>query len=161
MKAGFILRGYGEDLKQELLGRRIQLFTALVAFAVAIPIVWFAHTSYFAQNLLPPVAWVYAKTIEAGSQTSIALSLLIWAIPGAIIQWVGGATADWRAVIYRAINQQSDRRVGGFDGDCPAHIDYPMLGEKARSPMLIGAAGFIAGDALYSFFTSILSGKGK
>ncbi|AKA39435.1 OPT/YSL family transporter [Yersinia ruckeri] len=162
LKAGFILRGYGEDLKQELLGRRIQLFTALVAFAVAIPIVWFAHTSYFAQNLLPPVAWVYAKTIEAGSQTSIALSLLIWAIPGAIIQWVGGPQRQIGVLLSTGL--LINNPIAGWvvlTGIALRILITRCWGEKARSPMLIGAAGFIAGDALYSFFTSILSGKGK
>ncbi|WP_457292076.1 hypothetical protein, partial [Pseudomonas azotoformans] len=68
LKAGFILRGYGKDLQAELLGRRIQLFAALIAFVIAIPVVWYAHIGYFAQDLVPPVARVYAKTIQAGAQ---------------------------------------------------------------------------------------------
>jgi uncharacterized oligopeptide transporter (OPT) family protein len=34
-------------------------------------------------------------------------------------------------------------------------------GDKGRTPMEIMAAGFIAGDALYNFFNSIFSSKGK
>ncbi|CAO97606.1 Conserved hypothetical protein [Erwinia tasmaniensis Et1/99] len=63
LKGGFVLRGYGQDLCQELWGRRVQLFTALIAFVVSIPVVWYAHASFFSQELIPPVARVYAKTI--------------------------------------------------------------------------------------------------
>lgn len=34
-------------------------------------------------------------------------------------------------------------------------------GDKGRAPMEIMAVGFIAGDALYNFFNSIFSSKGK
>jgi len=34
-----------------------------------------------------------------------------------------------------------------------------IWGEKGRTPMEVLAAGFIAGDALYSFFTSVFSAK--
>ncbi len=62
----------------------------MIAFVIAIPVVYLSYTSYFLQELIPPVARVYAKTIEAGAQPGIASSLLIWAIPGAIVQFIGG-----------------------------------------------------------------------
>src|SRR5262249_12162306 len=55
LKAGYILRGFGRSMSFELDGRRQQLYAAMLAFLVAIPIVWLAHSTYFAQGLVPPV----------------------------------------------------------------------------------------------------------
>src|SRR5919206_2084787 len=59
LKAGYILRGHGRNLAFELAGRRQQLYAATLAFVLAIPVVWLAHSGYFAQNMVPPVDRVY------------------------------------------------------------------------------------------------------
>ncbi|ANI29495.1 membrane protein [Yersinia entomophaga] len=162
LKAGFILRGYGKDLKQELIGRKIQLFAALIAFVIAIPVVWFTHMGYFAQDLVPPMARVYAKTIEAGAQPGIAFSLMIWAIPGAIIQLIGGPKRQLGILL--ATGLLINNALAGWAvvlGIALRILITKCWGEKGRTPMQIMAAGFIAGDALYNFFSSILSSKGK
>ncbi|BBH11188.1 OPT/YSL family transporter [Chromobacterium haemolyticum] len=162
LKAGFILRGHGRDLAAELHGRRVQMCAAMAAFIIAIPVVWLVHTGYFAQDLLPPAARVFAKTIAAGSQTNLAYSLGLWAIPGALIQWLGGprrqlgvllstgllinsAAAGWAVLLGIALRLFIHRRWG----------------EAARPPMEVIAAGFIAGDALASFFGSLFTTPGK
>src|SRR5262249_30930800 len=93
LRAGFILRGFGKDPAFELEGRKQQLYAAMMAFLIAIPTVWFAHAGYFAQNLVPPVDRVYAAAINAGATSDVARMLLLWALPGAIIQWLGGGRA--------------------------------------------------------------------
>lgn len=162
LKAGFILRGYGKDLQYELLGRRIQLIAAMIAFVIAIPVVYFSHTSYFLQELVPPVARVYAKTIEAGAQPGIAFSLLIWAIPGAIVQFIGGPKRQLGVLL--ATGLLINNALAGWAvlvGIVLRILIVKRWGDKGRTPMEIMAAGFIAGDALYSFFNSIFSSKGK
>ena len=160
LKAGFILRGYGKDLQAELYGRRIQLFAALLAFIIAIPVVWYAHYGYFAQDLVPPVARVYAKTIQAGAQPGIAHSLLIWAIPGALIQLIGGPKRQLGVLLATGLLINSV--MAGWAVVCGIVLRIIIIriwGEKGRTPMEVLAAGFIAGDALYSFFTSVFSAK--
>ncbi|VXC49733.1 conserved membrane hypothetical protein [Enterobacterales bacterium 8AC] len=162
LKAGFILRGYGKDLQQELLGRRIQLIAALIAFVIAIPVVYFSYTSYFLQDLVPPVARVYAKTIEAGAQPGIAFSLLIWAIPGAIVQFIGGPKRQLGVLL--ATGLLINNPLAGWAvvvGIALRILIIKRWGDQGRTPMEIMAAGFIAGDALYNFFNSIFSSKGK
>jgi hypothetical protein len=66
LKAGYILRGFGRNTKFELEGRGQQLYATLLAFLIAIPIVWLAHASYFAQGLVPPVDRVFVAAIKAG-----------------------------------------------------------------------------------------------
>src|SRR6266851_4902031 len=90
LRAGYLLRGEGANPAFELAGRRQQLYAAMLAFLIAIPTVYFAHPGYFAQDMVPPVGRVYIATIKAGATADVAMALLIWAIPGAIIQWLGG-----------------------------------------------------------------------
>lgn len=156
LKAGFILRDNGRDPAFEMEGRRQQWFAALFAFLIAIPVVWFAHAAFFAQDLVPPVVRVYAATIQAGATPEIASAMLLWAIPGALIQWIGGprrqigvllATgllinfpmAGW-AVLFGIVVRLLIERFGK-----PEHQTHKE----------VVAAGMIAGDALYGFFNSV------
>lgn len=162
LKAGFVLRGHGRDLQQELWGRRIQLFAALIAFVVSIPVVWFAHASFFSQDLIPPVARVYAKTIQAGAEPGIAHNLLIWAIPGAVIQLIGGPKRQLGVLLATGLlifNAMAGWAV--VTGIVLRLIITRIWGDRGRTPMEVMAAGFIAGDALYSFFNSLFSSGTK
>jgi len=162
LKAGFILRGNGADLQQELWGRRIQLIAAMIAFVVSIPLVWYAHTFFFADNLLPPVARVYAKTIQAGAEPGIAGNLLMWAIPGAIIQLIGGPKRQLGVLL--ATGLLINNAMAGWAvvvGIALRIVIIRIWGERGRSPMEVMAAGFIAGDALYSFFHSLFASSSK
>ena len=47
---------------------------------------------HFKLDLLPPVSRVFAATVKAGTgEPGIVRQLLLWAIPGAILQAVGGS----------------------------------------------------------------------
>ena len=162
LKAGFILRGNGADLQQELWGRRIQLIAAMIAFVICIPVVWYAHNLFFAENLLPPVARVYAKTIQAGAEPGIAGNLLMWAIPGAIIQFIGGPKRQLGVLL--ATGLLINNAAAGWAvmvGIALRILIIRVWGERGRSPMEVMAAGFIAGDALYSFFHSLFASSTK
>ena len=160
LKAGFMLRGYGADRAFEMEGRRQQLYAAMIAFVVAIPVVYLVHAGYFQRGLVPPIAKVYIATINAGVATGIAKSLLIWAVPGALIQWLGGpkrqlgvmlATglliafpmAGWAVLVGIAIRMGLER----------------FGGPTIRNKIEVFAGGVIAGDALFSFFYSTLNTK--
>jgi len=89
LKAGFMLReGYGSAFEAD--GRRQQLYAAMAAFVVAIVVVGLTWQGYFAQNLIPPVDRVYVATIKAGIAGPAAVSMMLWAIPGAAMQALGG-----------------------------------------------------------------------
>ena len=153
LKAGFMLRGNGADPVFEREGRKQQLYAAMFAFFIAGAVVLVAYPSYFANNLVAPADRVFAATIKAGASMDVARQLLIWAVPGAIVQFLGGpkrqigvllATglllgtpyAGW-AVIVGVIARLIWQRIGG---------------ESQRSTMEVFAAGVIAGDALFSFY---------
>lgn len=90
LKAGFMLRGNGSDPAFEADGRFQQYLAAMFAFVVAAIVVLVSYKGYFAANLVAPVAKVYVATIKAGATPGVAWQLLTWAIPGAVLQLVGG-----------------------------------------------------------------------
>ncbi len=152
LKAGFMLRGDGSDPAFERDGRRQQLLAAMFAFVIAGVVVLIAYPGFFAQNLVAPVDRVYVATIKAGASADVAWSLALWAIPGAIIQFLGGP-----------------RRQLGILLSTGLLIPFPLAGwavlvgiacrvlwerfAKAEGMEVFGA-GVIAGDALFAFFTS-------
>jgi uncharacterized oligopeptide transporter (OPT) family protein len=155
LKAGFLLRaGHGAAFEAD--GRRQQLYAAMAAFVVAIVVVLLSWQGYFAQNLIPPVDRVYATTIKTGILGSAAMGMLLWAIPGAVLQLVGGQrrqlgvlfatglliAAPWAgwAVLVGTVCRQLWLGARGVDG---------------RGVMEVFAGGVIAGDALFSFFSSV------
>lgn len=90
LKAGWILRGKGADPELERVGRKQQYYAELVGFAVAFVMVAVFAKSYFNQGMFAPINLVYQSTIEAGSTVEVMKWLAIWAIPGALIQLIGG-----------------------------------------------------------------------
>lgn len=157
LKAGYILRGNGADPAFERAGRRQQLFAAMFAFVIAGAVVLFSYQAYFDQNLVAPVNKVYAATIKAGVAPGVAWQLFLWAIPGAILQFIGGPKRQIGVLFATGLL-----------------INFPMAGwavlagilcrlvwERLRGPsgegdMEVFAAGVIAGDAIFSFFDSVI-----
>ena len=90
LKAGHRLRGGGRNREFEMDGRRQQIIAGIVGLGVGWLMVLLLHDLYFSQNLFPPVDRVYVSTIKAGVDPSIVMNLLIWAIPGALVQALGG-----------------------------------------------------------------------
>jgi len=162
LKAGWILRGKGEHTRFELEGRRQQLLAAMLAFVVAMPVVLFIFRDYFSQGLVPPVAKVYVAAINAGVSFDIAKSLLIWAIPGAIIQLIGGPGRQMGVLL--ATGLLINNPLAGWAVMIGIAIRAAVLrvgGEPMRNKIEVLAAGLIAGDALFSFFNSVLPGGKK
>ena len=160
LKAGYILRGSGNNMGFELDGRRQQLYAAMLAFLIAIPIVWLAHSTYFAQGLVPPVDRVYVAAIEAGASTDVAWKLLAWAVPGAIIQFLGGPKRQLGVLLSTGLLIPNP--LAGWAVLAGIAIRVTVLGLKGDSTtgsMEVLAAGFIGGDALFGFFDSVIKTK--
>jgi len=160
LKAGFVLRGFGRNMAFELDGRRQQLYAAMLAFLIAIPIVWLAHATYFAQGLVPPVDRVYVAAIKAGASTDVAWKLLAWAVPGAIIQFLGGPKRQLGVLL--ATGLLIPNPLAGWAVLAGIAIRVSVLrfkGEAAAGSMEVLAAGFIGGDALFGFFDSVIKTK--
>jgi uncharacterized oligopeptide transporter (OPT) family protein len=156
LRAGFLLRGQGADPAFEIEGRKQQLYAAMLAFLIAIPTVYFAHPGYFAQNLVPPVDKVYVATIKAGATVEVARAMLIWALPGALIQLLGGPSRQLGILL--ATGLLIPNPLAGWAVLAGIVIRVAVLkwkGDGASGNMEVLAAGFIGGDALYGFGDSV------
>lgn len=157
LKTGYILRGNGADPQAELQGRKQQYFAGLIAFGVALITVAVSYHSFFGQGLVPPVDKVYASTIEAGTSPEVAKQLLLWAIPGAILQLIGGSSRQIGVMFATGLlilNPNAGWAV--LAGILIRLVVSKWKGKEAESTLSILAAGFIAGDAIYSFFSSVM-----
>jgi uncharacterized oligopeptide transporter (OPT) family protein len=156
LKAGWQLRGAGANPAFERYGRWQQILAGLTGLAVGWVMVALFQGIYFAQDLFPPVDRVYVATINAGVDASVLQNLVIWAVPGALIQLIGGS--DRQMGILFATGLLIVNPLAGWAVLVGLLIRLAVLrfyGQQAETPMTIMAAGIIAGDALWGFFSSV------
>lgn len=160
LKAGHYLRGGGRNLAFELAGRWQQIIAGFFGLAVAWVMVALFRDLYFSQDLFPPVDRVYATTIKAGVDPTIVQNLLIWAIPGAIVQAIGGPERQMGILLATGLLIMNP--LAGWAvlvGITIRVLVMKFYGRQAETPMTIFGAGAIAGDALYGFFSAVLRAK--
>lgn len=156
LKAGYLLRGNGADPAFEREGRRQQLFAAMFAFVIAGAVVLFSYQSFFDQNLVAPVNKVYAATIKAGVAPGVAWQLLLWAIPGAILQFIGGPKRQIGVLFATGLLINFPMAGWAVLAGILCRVIWEKLrGASGEGDMEVFAAGVIAGDAIFSFFDSV------
>lgn len=155
-RSGWLLRGMGKDPAFEIEGRYHQFVSAFIGFGVGAVTVALSHDMYFEQGLFPPVAKVFVATIQAGVDPTIIQNLVLWAVPGAILQALGGSTRQMGIMMATGLLIVSP--AAGFTvivGLLVRLLIIKKKGEEAMIPVTVMAAGCIAGDALYGFFNSL------
>lgn len=153
LKAGFMLRGDGADAAFERDGRRQQLFAALFAFVVAGLVVLVSHQFYFANNMVAPIDKVYAASIKAGASAEVARWLFIWAIPGAVLQFIGGPNRQMGILFATGLLLFVPMAGWAVLAGIALRLLWAhVLAPSRKSDMEVFAAGVIAGDALFSFY---------
>jgi uncharacterized oligopeptide transporter (OPT) family protein len=160
-KAGWLLRRPANSVDFEREGRLQQYFADLIGFAVGLVIVALVWQTYFSQDRIPPVDVVFADTIEAGTAAGLSAVglLLLWAVPGALLQWLGGPSRQMG--ILFATGLLITFPAAGWAVLAGILIRLVILrfyGERAETPMTIAAAGIIAGDAIYGFSSVFRTG---
>ncbi len=161
LKCGYILRGCGQDSELEMEGRKQQYYSEMIGFVVAFVLVAIMANKYFDQGLFAPVDATFAATIEAGAGAGVAKWLIIWAIPGAIIQLLGGSR---QIGILFATGLLVGSTINGLTILIALLIRYVLVRRNKENEQTLNilGAGSLAGAALYSFFTATLSlGKKK
>jgi uncharacterized oligopeptide transporter (OPT) family protein len=155
LKTGWILRGSGKYPGFEKQGRRQQYFAGLLGFAIGALVVVCFHQHYFMNDLFPPVDRVFVATIRAGTNPAVAKYLLVWAIPGAAVQLLGGPSRQ--TGILFATGMLINNPVAGLTALVSLSSRILLLkryGPSVESPMYVLAGGFITGSALTSFGTA-------
>lgn len=156
LKAGYLLRGNGADPAFEREGRRQQLFAAMFAFVVAGAVVLVSYQSFFDRNLVAPVDKVYAATIKAGVAPGVAWQLFLWAIPGAILQFIGGPKRQIGVLFATGLLINFPMAGWAVLAGILCRLIWEKLrGADGEGDMEVFAAGIIAGDAIFSFFDSV------
>ena len=156
LKAGFMLRGEGRDPAFERVGRREQFIAAMTAFVTASVVVLLSWHGYFVRNLVPPVDRVFVATIAAGVAPGVARTLLLWAIPGALLQWAGGTSRQLGVLLSTGLLIANPAAGWAVVAGTGIRLLAPRFRwAPDRRTMDVMAAGFIAGDALFSFGDSM------
>lgn len=156
LKAGFLLRGHGADPAFEAEGRWQQYLAAMFAFVVAGIVVLLSYKSYFAQGLVAPVAKVYVATIKAGATPGVAWQLLLWAVPGALLQFLGGPKRQLGVLFATGLLILFPMAGWAVLVGVACRLAYGRLrGASAQAEMEVFAGGVIAGDALTGFANGV------
>ncbi|WPB90760.1 OPT family oligopeptide transporter [Streptomyces malaysiensis] len=162
-KAGWLLRRDATPWRAfELEGRRQQYLAQLVGFGVALVVVAVAWKTFFSDGKVPPVAEVYVTTIKTGLEPGTMTTMLLWAIPGALVQFLGGPSrqmgvllatgllvatpqAGWMvlgALVARQLYTMWRRR-GIADAQARKESDT-----RAENDLSLVGAGLVAGSSL-------------
>ncbi|RTQ33550.1 OPT family oligopeptide transporter [Variovorax gossypii] len=162
LKAGHLLRGETSGTSFEIAGRREQMIAGMVGFAVAIVVVACSYRLFFANHQPAPINAAYVAAIKAGISGDTARNLALWALPGALLQIVGGARQQLGVLFATGLLIASP--MAGWmvaAGIACRLVVHRVLGAAARERLEVFAGGVIAGDALYSFFSGAVKSLRK
>lgn len=152
LKAGYLLRGENADPAFELEGRRQQLIAAMIGFGVAIVVVLVSYRMFFDNGQTAPIDAAYVAAIKAGPSVETAQHLALWAIPGAIVQLIGGPKRQLGILLATGLLITTPMAGWMVAAGIAVRVIAPrVLGPKAKDDLEVFAGGAIAGDALYSF----------
>ncbi|MFF7341874.1 OPT/YSL family transporter [Streptomyces sp. NPDC008163] len=151
LKAGWLLRREHRPWDPyEREGRREQFRAALIGFAAALVVVAVLWQSYFKQGLIPPVAKVYADTVKNGlGEPGVLRTLLLWAIPGAAIQLIGGTRRQMGVMLATGLLILTPNACWMVLAALALRVGYRRWrGPAADEELNLVGAGLIAGSSL-------------
>ncbi|MER5949834.1 OPT/YSL family transporter [Streptomyces sp. NPDC001904] len=151
LKAGWLLRRDHRPWDPyEREGRREQFRAALIGFAAALAVVAVLWQSYFKQGLIPPVAKVYADTVKNGlGEPGVLRTLLIWAVPGALIQLIGGTKRQMGVMLATGLLILTPNACWMVLAALAVRVGYrKWRGPRADEELNLVGAGLIAGSSL-------------
>ncbi|MEU2250648.1 OPT/YSL family transporter [Streptomyces sp. NPDC019224] len=152
LKTGYLLRGENVDPAFELEGRRQQLIAAMIGFGVAIVVVLVSYRMFFDNGQTAPIDAAYVAAIKAGPSVETAQHLALWAIPGAIVQIIGGSKRQLGILLATGLLITTPMAGWMVAAGIAARVIAPRLfGKDVKGDLEVFAGGAIAGDALYSF----------
>ncbi|MEW2544269.1 OPT family oligopeptide transporter [Streptomyces sp. NPDC047002] len=162
-KAGWLLRRDAVPWQPfELDGRRQQYIAQLLGFGVALVVVAVAWHSFFTDGRVPPVSKVYVTTITTGLDPDVMRTLLLWAIPGALIQLIGGSSRQLGVLLATGLlvaTPQAGWMVLGALAVRYGYVRWRRRGardaaerrrsdEEADNELSLVGAGLVAGSSL-------------
>lgn len=151
LKTGHVLRD-GDGPAFDLEGRRQQLIAAMIGFGVAVVVVLVSYRMFFDNGKVPPIDAAYVAAIKAGPSMATARDLALWAIPGALVQFLGGPRRQLGILLATGLLITTPMAGWMVAAGLVCRLLAPrVLGPRVREDLEVFAGGAIAGDALYSF----------
>lgn len=152
LKTGWIIRGKGEDTEYEVFGRKQQVNIEIYGAIIGIIIVMLFANMTLNQGLIPASSTTFASTCQAVANPGMIKELLLWAIPGAAVQLVGGK--HMIGVLF-ATGLVINSPIYGV-GVLVTVVIRLIFRKKGDEFMNCRDAGLIAGDGIYGFFSSLI-----
>ncbi|WP_337661810.1 OPT/YSL family transporter [Actinoalloteichus sp. AHMU CJ021] len=150
LKAGWMLRREEQNTAFELAGRRQQYLASAIGCLVALGMVALLWRSFLEGGSIPPVATVYADTIKAGlGADGVLTNMLIWAVPGALIQLIGGSRRQMGVLLATGLLVGSVNACWLVFAALLGRVIYRRVrGAAADQELSLVGAGLIAGDSV-------------
>lgn len=151
LKAGWILRrGERPYERWELEGRKQQFISSVVGFVVAMVVVALLWRPFLESGQIPPVSKVFGDTIVKGlADPNIWVTLLLWAIPGAIIQILGGSKRQMGIMLATGLLITSLNAGWLVLAGIAARLLWRRYRKDGENEAVLFGAGVIAGDAIW------------
>ncbi|MCL2575181.1 MAG: OPT/YSL family transporter [Defluviitaleaceae bacterium] len=148
LKAGWIIRGEGVDPENERYGRRQQVIIKQFGVVIGVGMAVVFGVMLANNDILPPMSVFYASKTASTVSPELIWELVIWAIPGAILQLVfGNKSVGLMLATGLLINNPI------FGITLLAAIGLRLIiGTKHTA---VRAPGLIAGDGLFGFGANI------
>lgn len=153
LKAGWMIRGRGENVAYELDGRRQQMISELVGAFVAVGMTALLMNMHFKLDMIPPVSKVFAATVQAGLHPEIMKQLMVASILGAVLQFLGGAGKALGILFATGLLIRNP--IYGI-GLLVALLIRRPLEKKYKAELEIYGGGLVAGDGLYGFVQALI-----
>ncbi|OWQ87024.1 hypothetical protein CDN99_19580 [Roseateles aquatilis] len=151
LKAGYLLRGEGADRAFEREGRLQQTIAGMVGFGVAIVVVALTYQTFFSNGQTAPINAAYVAAIKAGISGDTARNLLVWAIPGALLQLVGGSRRQLGVLLATGLLIGNPLAGWMVAAGLATRLLAAKVGKASGKSLEVFAGGVIAGDALHGF----------
>lgn len=152
LKTGWIIRGKGKDPVYEVYGRKQQVNIEIYGAVIGIIIVMLFANMTLDQGLIPASSITFASTCQAVANPDMVKELLIWAIPGAVVQLAGGKHMIGVLFATGLVIQSPVYGIGVL-----ATVAVRLIFRKRIDEFMnCRDAGLIAGDGLYGFFSSLI-----
>jgi len=148
LKTGWLIRGKGADKAHELQGRKQQVIIKYIGIFVGIAVSIVFGMILMRSDVIPPMSVFYSTAVESVAGIAVLGELLLWAIPGAILQIIFGSKS---AGLMLATGLLINNAVFGIT-ILAAIVLRLIIGTKH---MQIRSPGLIAGDGLFGFVRNI------
>ena len=148
LKTGWLIRGQNTDNEYEAYGRKQQVIIKQIGAVIGIGMALLFGMTLVNSDVVPPMSIFYAQTVAEAAHPALLRELVLWVIPGAILQ---AAFGNKSVGLMLASGLLINNPIFGITV-LAAIVARLIFGTKH---MEIRGPGLIAGDGLFGFVVNI------